>query len=110
MKVRVRSEGPKVLVAIDDRAFMEIGHREALELAIALRRAGLQAQEYAEADRLIHEGAMCARAGLPFTLSNHPKIMDEVRKEAAWNSDLRRYMPGGVRAGAVVGTPTIIQE
>ena len=108
MKVRVRAEGPKVFVAINDRAFMEIGHQEALELATAIRHAGLK--EHAEAERLIHEGAIMMRAGLPLTLSNHPKIIAEAAKEAAWNSDLRRYIPGGVKATDKVGVPTVYQE
>lgn len=110
MKVQIRTEGPKVLVNFNDRAFLEIGHQEAQELSALLRRAGLQAQEHAEAERLIFEGAMLARAGFPLTLSNHPKILDRVRVEAAANHDLRRYMPGGVKATELVGVPTVVQE
>lgn len=109
MKVRIRTEGPKVFIGVDDRLFLEIGHQEALQLATLVRQAGLKAQEHAEAERLIHEGAMLARFGFPLTLSNHPKILDQVRNEAAWNTDLRRYMPGGVKARELVGTPTVIR-
>lgn len=110
MKVLVRAEGSKVLIAVNDRVFLEIGYREGKELVRAVHIAALKAEEYAQAERLVYEGAILARAGLPFTLSDDPRIKDEVRKEAAWNSDLRRYMPGGVKAKEVVGTPTVINH
>lgn len=107
MKTTIRAEGHKVLVNFDNKAFLEMGTRETRELITGLSRALRRAEEIEEAERLIKEGAICARAGLPFTLSNHPRILDEVRKEAATNRDLRRYMPGGVKAKELVGVPSV---
>lgn len=110
VKVRIRTDGAKVFVGVNDRMFLEIGAKEAKEFVRELARAALLAEEHEQAERLIHEGAILARAGFPLTLSDHPKILDAVRSEAAWNSDLRRYMPGGVKAKELVGTPTVIRE
>lgn len=110
IKVKVRDEGERVMVAVDDRGFMDLNWRQAKELAEALRVKALAAEEYAMRERIIQDGAILARAGAPFTLSNRPEILEEVKKEAAWSRVLRRFMPGGVKATSLVGTPTVKKE
>lgn len=110
IKVKVRDEGERVMVVVDDRGFMDLNWRQAKELSEALRVKALAAEEYAMRERIIQDGAILARAGAPFTLSNRPEIIEEVKKEAAWSRALRRFMPGGVKAKALFGTPTITKE
>jgi hypothetical protein len=47
---------------------------------------------------------------MPFGLTDNPVAQAEVAKEAAWNRELRRALPGGVRSSEVVGTPTVIRN
>lgn len=108
-QARIKQIGNKVLLAIDGKE-VQLPCEAALSLAQALREQGKLAEEYerAENGQLITDHAILTRLGFPIGLSNHPKVQAEVAKEAAWNSDLRRYLPGGVRSEAVVGTPTMV--
>lgn len=108
--VRIRAEGERVLVVVDNRGFMDIGWREAKQLSEALRAKALEAEEFAMRERLVMDGAILARAGAPFTLSNRPDVLEEVKKEAAWSSVLRRFMPGGVKAKGLFGNLTVKKE
>lgn len=104
---RVRAEGERVLVIVDERSFMDLGWKEAKQLAEAIRAKALEAEEYAMRERLVQDGAILARAGAPFTLSNRPDVLEEVKKEAAWSPLLRRFMPGGVKARELFGNITV---
>lgn len=57
---------------------------------------------------IIADQALATRSGAPFGLTNHPKILDEAKKEAFENRDLRRYMPE-MRGTAMIGAPTVRQ-
>lgn len=74
----------------------------------ALVAKARQAEEQAKAESIAADAAILFRSGAPFGLSNDPKIQDEAIKEAAWNRDLRRFMPGGIKSTEVIGVPTII--
>lgn len=103
-------DGDKVVVSFNQRLFLVLGHQAAADVAKALAQCAKQAEEHAKAGRIITDSAILMRAGFPFSLSNNEKILAEAAKEAAWNRDLRRFMPGGVKSEEVVGTPTLIQE
>jgi hypothetical protein len=77
-------------------------------LADALYQCSLIAEEHAKAERIALDTAILYRSGAPFGLSNHPAIVDEAKKEAAWNTELRRAMPGGVKSAEAFGTPAVI--
>lgn len=110
MKTVIRAEGPKVFINLDERTFLEMEPKAALELAAAIRHQALAAEEYLQRERLAMDGAILARAGAPFTLSDRPDVLDRVRTEAAWNGDLRRYMPGEVKAREVFGNLMVAKE
>jgi hypothetical protein len=78
-------------------------------LADALYRMSLLAEEHAKAEAIALDTAILYRSGAPFGLSNHPAIVDEAKKEAAWNTELRRCMPGGVKSEEAFGTPDVIR-
>lgn len=109
-KFHVRAEGQKVLVNLNDRAFLELEPHVALALAAAITQAAKRADEIRNVDGIIRDSAILMRAGAPFSLSSRPRIVDAARSEAAWNGDLRRYMPGGVKSEEVFGLPTIISH
>lgn len=111
MKFRARVEGDKVLMIFDDRTFIELGWKEAGEMSAILRNLSKQAEEVANVERLIQDGAILDRLGIPVGLTSNPKIQGEIRKEAQHNRDLRRYLPSipSVHSKEVFGTPTITQ-
>jgi hypothetical protein len=104
--VTIRDEGDKVTLIIDGTGHT-LPYQQAFELARAIYVKAQKAEEFAQANRIIADGALLTRLGVPVGLTNNPKLKDEIRKEAAWNGELRRYLPGGVKSKSVVGTPAV---
>lgn len=109
----VRAEGTRVLVLENGRAILDLPYSVAMALSRALRIKALEAEEEAEAERIVFDQAILTRLGVPVGLSNRPDIQREAAKEAAWNSTLRRYIPPsraqGIASQAIVGTPIVKQ-
>lgn len=103
---QVKKEGDRVLFIIDGRGY-RIPAPQAHELSDMLKRAALAIDEETNAARIIADGALLTRVGVPIGLSNDFRIKNEIRKEAAWNSALRRALPGGVKSKAVFGVPSL---
>lgn len=112
--VRVRQEGTRVLVLKDGRALLDLPWQAALDLAKALHAQGKRAEEIDRAQAIIADQAIVTRLGLRFGLTNHPLLLREAGKEAAWNSQLRRYIPSakamGIASQTIVGAPSLIQD
>lgn len=68
------------------------------------------AEETAKAPDIARDQAILLRAGAGFGLTDHRKIQSEAAQLAAWDRDLRRYMPGGVKSQEQFGTPTIVRH
>lgn len=83
----------------------EFSWEGAKALAQALTVQANRAEEWAKAERVAMDAAILLRSGAPFGITDHPAIQAEAAKEAAWNRDLRRWMPGGVKSEEAVGTP-----
>lgn len=105
-QVIIRAEGDKVVFIIDGKGHT-IPYVQALEIARALYIKAHAAEEFAQANRIIADGALLTRLGVPIGLTNNKKMQDEIGKEAAWNTDLRRALPGGVKSDSIVGTPAV---
>ena len=105
----VHREGARVILLGDGRAVFDLPWKAALDLARALHIQGKKAEEEARATRIIMDQAILMRAGAPISLTGRADILHEAGKEAAWNSNLRRYMPNKMRKG-VVGKPNVIKE
>lgn len=112
--VRVRHEGTRVLVLQHGRALLDLPWQAALALAQALRAQGKRAEEIDRAQAIIADQAIVTRLGLRFGLTSHPLLLRSAAHEAAWNRDLRRYIPGGKARGIasqeLVGAPTLISH
>jgi len=109
-EITIRREGSKVLLLSGGVLICEMHWQKADELAKSLQRKARLAEEEEKATQIVNDSAILMRAGAPFSLSNRPDILKEAVKEAAWNRDLRRFMPFGVRSKEVFGVPTIIQH
>jgi len=108
-RISMRTNGPKVFVLLDSHQGFECSVEAASQLWEQLKRAARVAEERDAVDAVIYDHALLTRAGASFGLSDNPAIQNEVAKEAAWNRELRRALPGGVRSAEVVGTPTLVR-
>jgi hypothetical protein len=108
--VDIQAEGDRVIVLHNGRLLWDMDWQAAAIFARALAIKSKEAEEIAKAQQIIYDSAILLRAGVPLGLSNNRSIQREAAKEAAWNSDLRRYMPDGIRSQEMVGTPAIIKE
>jgi penicillin V acylase-like amidase (Ntn superfamily) len=113
-QVDVRREGERVQLLVDGREVLSGPHQPMLELARALYTQAKLAEAHAKAEQIILDQAILTRLGVPVGLTSDPAMLAEATKEAAWNSDLRRYIPparaGGIASQAIFGTPTIIKH
>lgn len=112
--VTVRREGPDVvLLNQHGKLVLRLPWEAALRLGQAMTTQARRIQETADLltrKRLVSDQALLNRLGVPIGLITDPALKDEAMHEAAWNSDLRRYLPGGIRTQEAVGTPAIIQH
>lgn len=112
-EMTVRQEGAKILLLFNGRLVCELTWEAAEVVARAMHVQAKKAEEIAKAEQIIYDQAILTRTGFPLGLSNHPGILQEARKEAAWNSDLRRYIPParafGIQSQEVFGAPVIRQ-
>ena len=109
----MRREGEHVLVQFTDggKSFvLQLEGKVAVEIGRMLMQQGRLAEEWACAERIARDSAILLRAGANITLGNHPEILEEAKKLSAWDSDLRRYLPGGVKSREAFGAPTIIMR
>lgn len=107
-QITVRQEGDRVLLLSGGILIAEMPWQAADQLARALTAKARQVEELQKAEAIAFDQAILMRAGVPFGLTNHRAILREAAKEAAWNTKLRRYMPGGVKSQEMFGTPAII--
>jgi hypothetical protein len=109
----VRQEGGTVQLVVDGQLILDVSWEQALKLGQALIFQARKAEEFTKADQVIKDQALLLRAGIPLGLATDPRMMQEAGKEAAWNSDLRRYMPNNLEKIEQYGTvypPTVVQE
>ena len=102
--------GERMVTVQFGRDFVMLEKRVALDVVAALIKGKLRIEELAEAERIARDSAILLRAGANFGLSNDPRILDAAKSAAAWDSELRRCMPGGVKSEEAFGTPALIQH
>lgn len=107
-RITTRQDGPHVLLLVDGRLVAEMPWNAALDVSRAIHVKAKAAEEIAKAAGIIYDHAILMRHGFRFGLTSHPLLQGEAAKQAAWNRNLRRYIPGGVRSEEMVGTPSLI--
>lgn len=111
--ITVNQEGSRVNI-IHDKGIIELPWDAALEIAKAMIIQARKAEEIAKAEAIAYDQAILTRLGIPIGLTSHPIILKEAKKEAAWNTNLRRYIPSGkakgIKSQSVVGSPTLIMH
>ena len=108
--LRFVQNGASVLILADGKLVTEVPCDAALQAANALHSVAKNAEEWSQAERIAMDQALLLRTGAPIGFSSNPKIIDESIKQAAWNRDLRRYLPGGIKSREVFGRPSIIRH
>ena len=74
---------------------------------MAMKSQARRLEELEAFEGVVFDQAILQRTGMPFGLTSNPKLQAEAGKEAAWNSELRRYIPGGRLRQRQVGTPGV---
>lgn len=109
-ELTIRQEGDRVLLLRNGQLLAAMPWQAADAVAKALIGKARQAEEHAKAEQIAYDSAILLRSGAPFALSSRPDIVTEAKKEAAWNSDLRRYIRNrGIQSQERFGSPTLIQ-
>lgn len=106
-KTIISQDGTRVAIMVDGSYLGALPWQAALELARAIITQAKRAEEWDKALSIAQDQALLLRAGVPIGLTDHPAIQAEAEKLAAWDRDLRRYLPGGVRSAEVIGTPSV---
>ena len=109
-KVDVRLEGDRVVVIENGEMKLNLAAEHADLVADAMKAQCRRREEIKNAPAIALDQALLLRKGIPLGLTSHPKIQAEAAKEAAWNRDLRRYLPGGVKSHEQVGTPAVVRH
>jgi hypothetical protein len=112
--ITIRREGNRVLFIVDGRVVFDAPYQAALQIASVIHAKAKEAEEEANAHLIIADQALLTRLGIPFGLTNRKDMLRAAANEAAWNSNLRRYIPPsrakGVASQEVFGTPTITNK
>jgi len=109
--VDVSQEGERVFIIERGRAILELPWDAAQALARAILTQAARAEEIAKAEQIVYDNAILLRSGaLPIGLTSNPVLIDQTIREAQSNTNLRRYMPGGIKSREVFGTPAIIKH
>lgn len=104
---RFLAQDGRVLMIIDGKMVADVPHEAAARMAKALAQVAKVAEENANALKVAGDVAILLRAGANIGLTNNPRINAEAAKRAQWDSDLRRYMPGGVKSNEQFGRPAV---
>lgn len=112
-EMKVSREGRNIVLVLNDRRVCELPWDAALVLAQAITIQARRVEEKVKAEQVIADQAFAMRKGLPFGFSSNPVIIDEAKKEAAHNAQLRKYIPFvpvGIREREALGAPTLIKH
>jgi len=90
----IHQEGTSVQIIVNGTLVMDLPWDGALELAKAIHVVAKRAEEGAKAEQVIADQALAMRSGWPFGgFTGNPAMIREAGKLAAWDSNLRRYLP-----------------
>jgi hypothetical protein len=92
-QVTLRRVDPDILVeSLDGKILFLIPVKYAQDIGAGIIYQAHQVETYEVAEDLTYQQAMLRRLGIPLGLTDDQVIQQESLKEAAWSSDLRRYI------------------
>lgn len=107
VSVTLHQEFDRVWLMINGQRVLDMGWQHALEVGKALVFQARKAEEVAKVDQVIFDQAILMRAGVPLRFATRNDMLKLAGNEAAWNSDLRRYMPNNLERYGTVFAPTV---
>jgi hypothetical protein len=102
----VRVEGELVVLILNGVA-TTMPYQAADAIVQRLSAAARLAEERVKHEQVQADHALLTRAGFGIGVTNDPRIAAAAERDAAWDSKLRRYLPGGVRSKTRIGVPAI---
>ena len=113
LRVRALQDGAYLILEFYDGSkqfYAQLRAKDAREFFREAEPVLRLAEEYEARDQIIRDSAILLRAGAPFALTDNKQFVDAAKQSAAWDSELRRYMPmKGITSQESFGTPRIIQ-
>lgn len=105
--IEMRAEGDSVVLSVG-RWSSVCTMREFSALALAMHQMArtAESQNNAVLTQQVADGALLARVGLPFGLSNDPRVKDAIANTAAHDRTLRRAIPFAT-AAKIPGIPRV---
>ena len=92
----IRAEGANVVVIVNGTTILDLPWDAAIALARGMISKAKTAEVNAKALEIVSDQALLIRAGMPFNLTLRPDLIKLAGNMAAWDSDLRRYMPNRI--------------
>ncbi len=105
---RVTYDAHEVVLVTEDGKAHRLPPEAAFAIARALNEAGKLADEFRNRAGLARDQALVIRRGLPFGLTNNPRILAEAKKLAEGDRELRK-IPMAVPYRGAVGTPEVLK-
>jgi len=109
-QVTVSRDGSDVVLVVNGQRVTELPWDAALLVAKAIIIQARRIEEQVKAPQTVIDQAILMRKGIPLGLTSNPKIIDEAKKEAGFNSKLRRYIPGTIESREIFGKPVLIKH
>jgi hypothetical protein len=100
----------RVLLIVDGQRVLDMTWQQCLELGRALMFQARKAEELTKVDQVVMDQAILMRAGFPMRMATNHDMLKLAGNEAAWNSDLRRYMPDNIEQYGTLYPPTVINQ
>lgn len=105
----VKREGTDVILFLNGAFVARLPWQAADAVARALQVKARQAEEEDSVEAIVNDQALLMRLGVPLVLTGRGDIVEEAKKEAAWDFRLRRLVPlRGIRSGVALGRPSLI--
>ena len=98
------------MLIVDGHLVLDMTWQQALELGRATIFQARKAEELVKVDQVIYDQAILMRAGVPLQLTTNKDMAKIAGNEAAWNSNLRRYMPDKIDQSGIMYPPTVVQD
>lgn len=100
-----RVDGDRVIIDLGGGRLESVPWDAAKSIAQMIHQAALQAETNAKAENIAKDQALLMRIGANIGLSSDTKVLDEAKKLAATDKDLRRLPT--IESRSVVGSPSI---
>lgn len=108
-ELSVRKELGALLVLGNGKLLFSLPMTYVREFWRGIKAKSRTAEEHEKASSIAMDQALLIRAGAPLPITSDPRIMDEAKKEATSNRDLRKAIPG-IKSRETFGRTCVTME